>query len=91
VYWTRWYDRDDPSGNGDYETLQQLRQEYPGEICLSPLAIEAMTLDWIPADQTGQVTVNGTTVGFYCVNIRQVDNQCLDYQVRFLCQATGEF
>nr|XP_032814129.1 CUB and zona pellucida-like domain-containing protein 1 [Petromyzon marinus] len=88
VYWTRWYDRDDPSGNGDYETLQQLRQEYPGEICLSPLAIEAMTLDWIPADQTGQVTVNGTTVGFYCVNIRQVDNQCLDYQVRFLCQAT---
>uniref|UniRef100_A0A8C6SRR1 WxxW domain-containing protein n=1 Tax=Neogobius melanostomus TaxID=47308 RepID=A0A8C6SRR1_9GOBI len=36
VCWTDWFDRSDPSGTGDYETLSQLQKEYPGKICRNP-------------------------------------------------------
>lgn len=51
---TRWFDRDDASGVGDFETLSDLRKEQPNEICLHPTAIEAQTLDGTPASATGQ-------------------------------------
>ena len=51
----KWYDRDDPSVTGDWETLKDLRQENPGEICARPLAIESQTVDTgTPAALTGQ-------------------------------------
>lgn len=42
--WTDWFDRDDPTGTGDWETLYHLRKQNPGKICPKPADIEAQTL-----------------------------------------------
>jgi hypothetical protein len=31
--WTDWFDRDNPSGSGDYETLTSLIQDRPNDVC----------------------------------------------------------
>lgn len=36
--WTIWFDRDNPSGNGDYETLTELLNEGK-PICKVPVAV----------------------------------------------------
>ena len=40
VYWTNFFDRDNPSGAGDWETLSDLKKQYPGQICDSPIEVE---------------------------------------------------
>lgn len=55
VCWTKWYDRDNPSGTGDWELLSNLMAENPGEIWYYPLYIEAVTTDTMtPAFNTGE-------------------------------------
>ncbi|XP_069040028.1 uncharacterized protein [Lepisosteus oculatus] len=83
---TRWFDVDDPSGNGDYEVLSELLTVYPREICSRPLAIEAQTRSGTPASLTGDTfQVYDATYGFACVNADQSDSRCEDYRVRFTC------
>ncbi|XP_036941600.1 cartilage intermediate layer protein 2-like isoform X2 [Acanthopagrus latus] len=92
VCWTRWYDRDDPSGTGDWEPLSNLRSENPGQICDNPLYIEAVTTGNNPvlATSTGQTFhVFNPTVGFVCRNADQRFGGCRDYQVRFGCPCLG--
>ncbi|XP_059212887.1 uncharacterized protein LOC131991449 [Centropristis striata] len=87
VCWTKWYDRDDPSGSGDWELLTHLRKENPGQICDNPLYIEATTTDTLtPALSTGDVfhTLNPTE-GLVCRMIDQKSGKCRDYRVRFGC------
>ena len=43
--WTKFYNRDRPSGTGDWETLTSLRAENPGQICANPIAVEARLAD----------------------------------------------
>ncbi|KAF1376692.1 hypothetical protein PFLUV_G00214120 [Perca fluviatilis] len=85
--WTRWFDRDDPSGSGDWETLSDLRNEYPGKICSKPLAIEARTLSGLTVAAAGDVIyLRDTTKGFVCRNQDQPrPKMCKDYRVRFSC------
>lgn len=55
VCWTKWYDRDDPSGTGDWELLTNLMAENPGELFYYPMYIEVVTRDTLtPAINTGQ-------------------------------------
>lgn len=55
VCWTKWYDRDDPSGTGDWELLNNLMAENPGEIANDPMYIEVVTRDTLaPAISTGE-------------------------------------
>jgi len=55
VCWTDWFDRDNPSGSGDWELLSDLRKEYPGKICKNPLHIKVVTTDKMtPATSTGE-------------------------------------
>ncbi|XP_028664108.2 uncharacterized protein si:dkey-205h13.2 [Erpetoichthys calabaricus] len=83
---TKWFDRDDPNNKGDYETLAELHQEYPGEICSDPIGIEAVTILGIPAYQTENVfQVYDATNGFACVNAAQPNKTCADFKVRFTC------
>ncbi|KAK7128955.1 hypothetical protein R3I94_017249 [Phoxinus phoxinus] len=83
---SKWFDRDDPSGNGDYELLADLLNMYPGEICPNPIGIEAETISGQPASQTGNVfEVYNPTTGFSCVNANQGGGFCADYTVRFTC------
>ncbi|MCJ8745356.1 hypothetical protein PDJAM_G00129450 [Pangasius djambal] len=85
--YTQWFDRDDPSGFGDYETLINLRAENPGKICSYPYSIQVQTLSGQDASTTGQVFAYYDTVnGFACVNAQQPKGKrCLDYRVRFVC------
>ncbi|XP_053537083.1 cartilage intermediate layer protein 1-like isoform X1 [Ictalurus punctatus] len=88
VCYTQWFDRDNPNGNGDYETMNELRAEYPKKICSKPLTIQAATLTGVPAESIGQVfEVYDTVFGFSCVNSDQKNDECcLDYKVRFGCR-----
>ncbi|XP_031178117.2 cartilage intermediate layer protein 2-like isoform X2 [Sander lucioperca] len=85
--WTKWFDRDDPSGTGDWETLSDLRKEYPGKICSKPVGVEARTLSGLTVAAAGDVIyVSDTTTGFVCRNQDQPRNKmCNDYRVRFSC------
>nr|XP_061828086.1 uncharacterized protein LOC133614254 [Nerophis lumbriciformis] len=84
---TRWFDLDDPTREGDYETLLQLLRVYPQEVCSQPVAVEAMTVSGIPANLTGDVFhMYDASVGFACVNDGQPSGKrCHDYKVRFTC------
>ncbi|XP_028253599.1 mucin-5AC-like [Parambassis ranga] len=87
VCWTQWYDRDDPSGTGDWELLSNLRLENPGAICDSPLYIEVVTTDTLtPAISTGDsFYIFNPTQGFVCRKTDQPSGTCRDYKVRFGC------
>ncbi|XP_040920766.1 uncharacterized protein LOC121199860 [Toxotes jaculatrix] len=84
--WTDWFDRDDPTGTGDWETLYNLRKENPGKICSKPLDIEARTLSGLTVAAAGDVIYKSdTTLGFVCRNQDQSKKMCNDYRVRFSC------
>ncbi|XP_017267560.1 cartilage intermediate layer protein 2 [Kryptolebias marmoratus] len=85
--WTKWFNRDNPGGPGDWETLEKLRAEYPGQICRRPLDIEAVTAArHIPAEITQQkFYAYNTKTGFICRNQDQKQDMCFDYKVRFRC------
>lgn len=90
VGWTQWFDRDEPSGTGDWEDLSSLRKEYPGQICPNPVGIEARTLSGLSVAEAGeQIYRSDTTSGFICRKEDQPDNDCYDYQVRFSCPPTS--
>ncbi|XP_028296104.1 cartilage intermediate layer protein 2-like [Gouania willdenowi] len=86
--WTQWFDRDNPSGSGDWETLKDLRKENPGKICPQPTDIEARTLSGQNAPAPGDESILiWPTVGLICKNKDQKDKKCEDYRVRFRCSA----
>ncbi|XP_078670996.1 uncharacterized protein LOC144911081 [Branchiostoma floridae x Branchiostoma belcheri] len=80
--WTRWFDRDNPSGTGDWETLTDLRNENPGQICDNPSGIEARVVGTgTPAAVTGDTFTHFNVFsGFVCQ-----PTTCHDYEVRFWC------
>lgn len=85
--WTTWFDRDNPGGNGDYETLRDLRKERTLELCVSPSVIDARVVrlhtNWY---QSGDAVTVSQTSGLSCVNRHQKQKRlCKDYEVRFCC------
>eukprot|EP00058_Branchiostoma_floridae_P000175 XP_002585663.1 hypothetical protein BRAFLDRAFT_111593 [Branchiostoma floridae] len=88
--WTNWFDRDNPSVTGDWETLSNLQEENPGMICKAPTAIEARVVGTgQDALATGEnFAFCDATTGFVCRKDDQPDNECLDYEVRFCCPET---
>ncbi|XP_061684429.1 cartilage intermediate layer protein 1-like [Syngnathoides biaculeatus] len=53
--WTLWFDRDNPSGSGDFETLPELLKENPEKICKRPIEIEVQTASGAIVSSTGDV------------------------------------
>lgn len=53
--WTEWFDRDDPSGSGDWEIISDVRNANPDMICVNPSAIEVQTISGYAAITTGNV------------------------------------
>ncbi|XP_057685682.1 uncharacterized protein LOC130911992 isoform X2 [Corythoichthys intestinalis] len=84
---TPWFNLDDPtSGDGDYETLVELRSLNPDAVCFQPVAVEAMTISGVPANETGDVFLTyDANKGFVCLNSQQPEKKCQDYKVRFTC------
>jgi len=50
---TPWFDRDNPGGVGDYETLLLTLVTYPHQACAQPIAIEVTTISGTPVLPTG--------------------------------------
>merc|ERR1719198_1383982 len=82
--WTQWLDRDDPIGEGDYET----RFSYPqGSVCEDPTAIQAQART---AGSTAFTHVD-LAYGFWCDNSEQPNGaQCADFEVRYCCPKMKE-
>ncbi|XP_037553114.1 cartilage intermediate layer protein 2 [Nematolebias whitei] len=85
--WTNWFNRDKPTGTGDYEDLLSLQKAFPGQICSRPADIEAQTADdEVLAERTHQqFYAYNTRLGFICRNKDQKNERCFDYEVRFKC------
>ncbi|XP_035984707.1 cell migration-inducing and hyaluronan-binding protein isoform X1 [Fundulus heteroclitus] len=84
--WSGWFNRDDQRGSGDWEKLNDLRKDYPDQLCSSPLDIQVQTHDGIPFNHTGDVIYKiSKDYGFVCLNKDQIRGLCHNYKVRFLC------
>jgi Zn-dependent metalloprotease len=79
--WTQWYDRDQPSGTGDWE----LRVDQIPAVCASPSRVECTTLGGVDRSLTGETVTCTPQTGFVCKNAEQSDGSCQDYRVRFCC------
>lgn len=88
-YWTFWFDRDDPTGNGDAESLSAFVAEgFP--VCSEPVMVECRTAaDHVDWRQTGERLVCRPERGAFCLNEEQADGLCEDYEVRFFCNRGG--
>uniref|UniRef100_A0A4W3HNS9 WxxW domain-containing protein n=1 Tax=Callorhinchus milii TaxID=7868 RepID=A0A4W3HNS9_CALMI len=73
--YTQWFNRDIPSGDGDYETVPEIKHEYPNQLCDKPIACEVQTVHGTPAELTR----------FICENKHQKGKECKDYKIRFKC------
>ncbi len=79
--WTGWYDRDNPSGNGDYES-----RHLQSGVCSTPTGVECRTVGGLALWDTGELVSCSAMGGLVCVNADQPDGECdYDYKVRFLC------
>jgi len=81
--WTQCYDRDNPSGTGDWET-RALHNPAP---CggATPVWADCRTTGGASAWSTGEVLTCSAQDGLICRNSDQTDNYCQDYCVRYLC------
>uniref|UniRef100_A0A3Q1FKU5 Si:dkey-205h13.2 n=1 Tax=Acanthochromis polyacanthus TaxID=80966 RepID=A0A3Q1FKU5_9TELE len=83
---TRWMNSDTPSDEGDVESILQLRKSFPGQVCANPVSIEAKTTSGISANETLETFLSyDVSFGFACINEKQKNKQCEDYQVIFIC------
>ena len=91
--WTGWLDRDNASGSGDYETIQDFIVS--GQLdpsCASPIAIECETTSGVDWTLAGEVYICNIDAGGVCRNSEQPDGYCQDYRVRFECgQSTSTY
>ncbi|XP_065835629.1 mucin-5AC-like [Oscarella lobularis] len=87
--WSKWIDIDDPSGVGDYEIIEALRNlKY--DICSHPVAIRCRTKKTqIDSSVTGEKLICSPTLGLSCRNSHQPGRKgCSDYEVSLLCPCT---
>lgn len=86
-YWTDWLDSDKPTLTGDWEILAHFG---PEALCEYPVDIEAKITDdelYHPLDTTPDtLIVFDASKGLICRNADQLDGECSDYKVRFMCQ-----
>ena len=84
--WTKWLNRDLPSGTGDYETFHDFRKLTPPPVCANPVGIECRTVgSHVNHTQNGEVYDCDLWAGGVCRNADQSDRRCDNYEVRFLC------
>ncbi|KAF6733049.1 Cartilage intermediate layer protein 2 [Oryzias melastigma] len=80
VCWTEWFDRDNPSGTGDWELLSDLRRENPGQICETPQYIQAKADSVLGVFKRDKFYIYNPTKGFVCRNEDQKFTDCWDYK-----------
>ncbi|CAK8673065.1 unnamed protein product [Clavelina lepadiformis] len=89
-YWTQWFDRDNPTGTCDCETLDDLVEEHPGRVCYRPTAVDARIKGTLQRyDRSNPFHIASTSVGFRCNN-HDGEPQCADFEARFCCPPPRE-
>nr|XP_039267313.1 uncharacterized protein LOC120342514 isoform X1 [Styela clava] len=84
--WTRYYNVDNQDEEGDFETLEDLRNLFPKLICDSPKAIDVRIAKGNkPHFRSKESLYISLADGFRCYNDEQKDGVCEDYKVRFCC------
>ena len=78
--WTEWFNYDDASGYGDFETTELINSQSPAAICPKPTGLSVKTSDNKPP--VGLKLHLSKNFGVACVNDL---NNCPDLQVRFCC------
>ncbi|XP_013398042.1 mucin-5AC [Lingula anatina] len=95
-FWSPWYDRDNPSGLGDYENLHA--QKKRGYVCggCKPIAAQCRVKGttnvftrWSGTAPNKLVIHCSPTKGLVCVNSQQGGGSCKDYEIRYLCPTTS--
>ena len=76
--WTDWLDRDDPTGDGDFENRPSFSSD---EACSDPIAVAAR------ARSSGSTAITHLDLyhGFWCLNEEQPEEECADHEIRFCC------
>ena len=92
IYWTRWLDRDNPSGLGDFELYEAFANTDGNPPCKTGFeAVDAKCrvkyskIPWQDSNDTIAKINQCTPIGFACANPDQPDGICEDYEVQFLC------
>ncbi|XP_038078529.1 mucin-5B-like [Patiria miniata] len=95
--WSAWYDRDNPSGTGDWETLSS--QKKLGYVCggCKPIAAEcrvkgsaSVFTRWTGSAPDTLAVRCLPTAGVVCKNTDQPGGAlCSDYEIRYLCPSTA--
>merc|ERR1711892_529326 len=82
--WTEFLDRDDPTGDGDFESIA----DYPrGSVCDNPTSIQSQPR----TSGSTAVTHIDLAYGFYCANDEQSNGEgCADFEVRYCCPKKAE-
>ncbi|KAK7882736.1 hypothetical protein WMY93_028910 [Mugilogobius chulae] len=97
---TEWFDRDDPSGSGDWEKFSDLFRDHPTQICSKPIGVDAQTMEGLSLGSTRNklnrsdinISIKHTDkydlTGLVCLGSEQEAGvECADYKIRFLCPA----
>ena len=88
--WSKWYDRDDESGTGDWESFGSLVNPPCDGTTPTDARCERVS-DGKPADQTGQVFHKPCGVdGLVCKNSDNAPGGCDDYQVSYKCKGSSD-
>ncbi|KAK6189108.1 hypothetical protein SNE40_005147 [Patella caerulea] len=83
--WSKFLDRDDPTGRDDNELLPFQRLRKP-ELCEVSLAIDFRLAGGVRLDYYDDTFAQlSQQFGLLCQNRDQNDNRCDDYEVRFCC------
>ena len=91
IYRTEWFDIDNPNtGEGDEETLREIRREFPNQVCKKPVGIQAQLSDTMRPYGRGNDTLSiSPKNGLSCLNADQESRQCQNYRVRFCCEGNA--
>lgn len=91
--WKRWLNVDsDPSDGREEESLTKLINEFGTDACATPMDFQARSVRTkIFHNSTGnRFEYADKESGLLCLNVRQCDGQCEDYEIRFCCPLQPE-
>ena len=73
-------------GEGDFETLEAIKNSYPSQVCNNPSGIQAeLSGTNLPYGRGGNSVEISPDLGLICQNSQQSNGTCRDYRIRFCC------
>lgn len=88
--WKGWTDVDNPSGNADSESMENVEKYHSDKYCEAPFAVRVRDVSTkiiyeSKFDTPNVVRRMNRTLGFLCMNEDQPVGKCRDYEMSLLC------